>query len=201
MIFTTLLISSCNQSIDDINAYMKYLSDEDNGLVKEKSVGGIQMKVKYLPKDYLAYNDLKTNKNITSTLIDSVKETYANSITFMMIMGPDKHESFDITRVGVNDYQEFAQRLEEMNFNMKQYVQLKVGDKTFAPELAQMESTYGLEQSRKIVFVFNAIDEEGNKILTGDDAQFVYTDELFNTGINKFKFNVDAIEALPVLKF
>jgi len=118
----------------------------------------------------------------------------------MMVIGPDKDESFDITRVGVSDYQEFAQRLEEMNFNMKQYIQLKVADKIYWPELAQMESTYGLEQSRKMLFVFKAVDESGNRILT-EDAQFVYTDELFNTGINKFKFKIADVEALPEFKF
>ena len=195
-----LVQSSCNQPIDDFSTYMKYLSDTDYGLVKEKSVGGLQLKVKYLPNDYLVYNDLKNSKVITKELIDSMKTSYANSITFMMVLGPDKNESFDITRVGISDYEEFAQRLEEMNFNMAQYVNLKINNKEYVPELMQMESTYGLEQNRKILFVFKAVDKEGNKILT-DDAQFVYSDELFNTGINKFKFNINDINSLPEFKF
>ena len=158
------------------------------------------MKIKYLPNDYLVYNELKGNKAITSTMIDNVKASYNNTITFMMIMGPDKEESFDITRVGVVDYQEFAQRLEEMNFSMKQYVNLSINGKEYYPELAQMESTYGLEQNRKILFVFKAIDEEGNKILN-NDFQFVYADELFNTGINKFKFKLDDINKMPAFNF
>src|SRR5690606_22139378 len=101
---------------DDFNTYMEYLADKDNGLVKEKSIGGIQLKVKYLPNDYLVYNDIKQNKQITKGLVNSVKLTYANSITFMMVLGPDKNESFDITRVGIANYEEFAQRIEEMNF-------------------------------------------------------------------------------------
>jgi len=198
--FIVILLSSCSSSIDDFGVYLNYLAKIDNGLVKEKAVAGIQMKIKYLPNDYLVYNELKGNKAITSTMIDNVKASYNNTITFMMIMGPDKEESFDITRVGVVDYQEFAQRLEEMNFSMKQYVNLSINGKEYYPELAQMESTYGLEQNRKILFVFKAIDEEGNKILN-NDFQFVYADELFNTGINKFKFKLDDINKMPAFNF
>tara|TARA_R110000782_G_scaffold5853_3_gene20219 strand:+ start:4891 stop:5442 length:552 start_codon:yes stop_codon:yes gene_type:complete len=179
---------------------MEYLAEKDNGLVKEKSIGGIQLKVKYLPNDYLVYNDIKQNKQKTKGLVDSVKLTYANSITFMMVIGPDKNESFDITRVGVDNYEEFAQRIEEINFNMMQYVKLQVNNEEYSPELYQMESTYGLEQSRKFLFVFKAKDEKSNTILK-DDFQFVYADEMFNTGINKFQFKHSDVNAIPQFNF
>ena len=198
-LFLAIMFSSCNHSIDDFNTYMEYLAEKDNGLVKEKSIGGIQLKVKYLPNDYLVYNDIKQNKQKTKGLVDSVKLTYANSITFMMVIGPDKNESFDITRVGVDNYEEFAQRIEEINFNMMQYVKLQVNNEEYSPELYQMESTYGLEQSRKFLFVFKAKDEKSNTILK-DDFQFVYADEMFNTGINKFQFkHSDVLQSLNLI--
>ncbi|MBQ21652.1 MAG: hypothetical protein CMD31_12930 [Flavobacteriales bacterium] len=199
-LFLAITLSSCKHSIDDFNTYMEYLADKDNGLVKEKSIGGIQLKVKYLPNDYLVYNEVKNNKQLTENLLDSLKLTYANSITFMMVLGPDKNESFDITRVGVANYEEFAQRIEEMNFNMMQHVKLQVGNEAYSPELYQMESTYGLEQSRKFLFVFKAKDEKSNTILK-DDFQFVYADELFNTGINKFQFKHSDVNAIPTFNF
>jgi len=200
LIVVTIAIGGCKKSINNFSDYMKYMSEEENGLVKKKSVGGIQMMVKYLPNDYLVYNELKNDQILTAGKIDSVRKTYANSITFMMVIGPSKDESFDITRVGVADYEEFAQRLEQMNFSMGQFVNLKIGETTYIPELAQMESTYGLEQNRKILFVFNAVNDAGNKILM-DDVQFVYVDELFNIGINKFKFSKEDLTDLPAFKF
>ena len=179
---------------------MEYLADKNNGLIKEKSVGGIQLKVKYLPNDYLVYNEIKNNKQLTEDMVDSVRLTYANSLTFMMVLGPDKNESFDITRVGVASYEEFAQRIEEMNFNMTQYVKLQVNNEAYSPELYQMESTYGLEQSRKFLFVFKAKDGKSNRILNSD-VQFVYADEMFNTGINKFKFNSSDVNTIPTFNF
>ena len=195
-----LFIASCSNSITDIDNYLKYLSDKENGLVIEKATGGILMRVKYLPTDYLVFNDLKNNENNTLTLKDSIKQSYQNSMTFMLTIGPDRNESFDITKVGVKNYEEFAQRIEEMNFNMTQYVTLKINEKEYTPALTQMESVNGLAQERNILFVFNALDEQGKEILK-NDAQFVYNDELFYTGINKFKFKMDKINNVPEFKF
>jgi len=197
-VFTMLL--ACNNSTTDFKEYLHYLSNKENGLIKEKTVSGINLKVKYLPTNYLVYNELKNEVNPTIEVIEETKNEYKNSVTFMMILGPDKGESFDITRVSISNYQEFAQRIEKMNFSMTDFVKLRINEQEYTPELAQMESTYGLEQHRKILFVFKAIDAEGNKILT-EDVQFVYNDELFHTGTNKFKFKLNDIQEIPELQF
>lgn len=192
-----LFIASCNSAIDNFPDYMKYLADKENGLVKEKSTNGVSIKVKYLPVDYLAYKEFKNESGLS---IDSIKKTYENSLTFMMTIGPDKEKSFDITKVGVSSYKEFALRIEEMNFWMKDYVTLTAGGIEYSADLAQMESTYGLEKDRKILFVFQNKDEQGNTLLT-DDLTFTYKDEIFFTGINKFKFNIKDINSIPELTF
>jgi hypothetical protein len=197
MLMTTLFIGACNLPIDDFSQYMKYLANKENGLVKEKSVNGVQIKVKYLPLDYLAYKEYENDKDLK---IEEIKKTYENSLTFMMTIGPAKDKRFDITKVGVSSYEEFALRIEEMNFWMKEYVTLSFEGKEITADLAQMESTYGLEKDRKIIFVFQNKDEQGNSILT-QDITFTYKDEIFYTGINKFKFSIDDINDLPEFKF
>lgn len=192
-----LFIVSCNSSIDNFPDYMKYLADKENGLVKEKSTNGVSIKIKYLPLDYLAHKEYKKENGIS---IDSIKKSYENSLTFMMTIGPDKEKNFDITKVGVSSYEEFALRIEQMNFWMKDYVTLTVGGKEISADMAQMESTYGLEKDRKIVFVFQNKDEQGHSLLT-DDLTFTYKDEIFFTGINKFKFNIKDINSIPELTF
>ncbi len=197
MLMTTLFIGACNLPIDDFSQYMKYLANKENGLVKEKSVNGVQIKVKYLPLDYLAYKEYENDKDLK---IEEIKKTYENSLKFMMSIGPAKDKRFDITKVGVSSYEEFALRIEEMNFWMKEYVTLSFEGKEITADLAQMESTYGLEKDRKIIFVFQNKDEQGNSILT-QDITFTYKDEIFYTGINKFKFSIDDINDLPEFKF
>ena len=197
LIVVSLFVGACNTSIDNFSDYMKFLANTENGLVKKKSANGIAIKVKFLPLDYLAYKEFI---NDTSLNLEAIKKTYENSLTFMMTIGPDEDKAFDITKVGVSSYEEFALRIEEMNFWMKDYVTIKIGEKEIKAELAQMESTYGLEKDRKIVFVFQNKDAAGNNLLV-DDVTFTYKDEIFYTGINNFKFNIDDINALPEFKF
>lgn len=199
LLIVALFIGACNRPIDNFSDYMKYLAKKENGLVKEKAANGVSIKVKYLPIDYLVYKEF-TNDADTSLSVDKIRKSYQNSLTFMMTLGPDKEKNFDITKVGVANYEEFALRIEEMNFWIKDYVTLTVGDKEITADLAQMESTYGLEKDRKIIFVFQNKDEQGKTILT-DDITFSYKDEIFYTGINKFKFKIDDINSLPEFKF
>lgn len=193
----SLFFWSCNPPIENFSEYMKYLANKENGLVKEKATNGISIKVKYLPIDYLVYKEFSNDNNLN---LEEIKKSYQNSLTFMMTIGPGKEKQFDITKVGIANYKAFALRIEEMNFWMKDYVTIKVGDKIMKAELAQMESTYGLGKDRKIVFVFQNKDEDGNTILV-DDVTFIYKDEIFFTGTNNFKFNIDDINSLPEFTF
>lgn len=191
---------SCNNSISNHKAYMIYMADKGNGLIKDKSIGGIKLRVKYLPVDYLVYNSIENIESARVTMIDSIKKSFNNSITFMLTIGPDENESFDITKVGVSDYKQFAQRVEEMSFNMAEYITLTIKDKEYKPDLAQMENINGPEQSRNIILVFKAKDENNKEVMT-DDMYFTFNDELFATGINKFKFQMDDILSVPKLKY
>ena len=197
LILMSIFSVQCTKEISDFPEYMKYLSDVENGLVKKKEIAGISLQVKYLPVDYQVYVDAyKTNKNITNEQVQELREDYKNSTTFMLTLGPEKGQGFDITRVNLETYEEYAARLDEMNFNMKDFVHLKVGEEIIKPDLAQMESLYGLEKKRDILFVFNT-----QKLKPNEDIQFVYKDKLFNTGINIFRFQNKDLAALPSFIF
>jgi hypothetical protein len=196
-----LLLSACRKSVLDHKEYMKFMADKNNGLVKEASAGGVKVKVKHLPLDYLVYNAVKSNDTMVSEeQVADIKKSYESSITFMLTLGPDDNESFHITRVGISSYEEFAERIETMSFHMKDYITLKIGDKEYKPDLTQMESINSPERSKSIIVVFKSVDEAGKSIVT-DDLVFIYNDELFFTGINKFKFLRSDLVDLPELKF
>lgn len=193
------LIFSCRNSELEYKEYLKYLADKDNGLVKEASAGGVKVKVKYLPTDYLIYKAAHNSDSVASKAqIENLHKEYENSLTFILTLGPADGESFSITRVGINSYEEFAQRIETMSFNMKEYISLVVGDKEYKPDLIQLESINSLEQSKNIIVVFNTVDKAGVNIMQ-DDLVFIYNDELFLTGVNKFKFKKSDLVHIPGL--
>ncbi len=82
---------------------------------------------------------------------------------------------------------------------MAVHLSLEVGGKQFKPQLTEMESLYGLRQSRDFMVVFPALDESGKPVLTGD-FHFVFSDDIFLTGIHKFRFRLSDIQHVPPLK-
>lgn len=192
----------CSNSISDYEEYMRYVSDEDNGLVKHKAIAGIQMSVKYLPVDYSVYRELKElDEKPNEKQKKKLRDSYKNSALFMLTLGPDTNETFDITKVGVSNYGEFAERMEIMNFNMASFIQLEVNKKIYTPQLAQMENTYGLEKKRNILVVFSTPENTENQFMTKQDVKFIFNDGLFNTGVNKFLFQHQDFENLPKFVF
>ena len=192
------VLQACMNNPLNFEDYVKYIKDPEHGLAKNKTTNGIAMRVIHLPVDYQAYNELKMHKGeLVKSEIDSVKNTYASSFAFLMTIGPDEDEATDITKLGVANWEEFNQRIMEMSFNMGSMVKLKTGKSELVPEIAQLERTYGLRKSSDLLFVFNTADLKwsGN-----ENFDFVFSDELFFTGITKFRFDINDISKIPLLR-
>lgn len=196
------LFSSCSNSISDFKAYMSFISDVENGLLKNKNIAGLSYQVKYLPIEYLVYNDLHKNTNFENSLSkEQLLKSYKNTVSFVLTIGPDEDEKFDVTMLGVKNYDEYSQRMETLNFSMKEFIQLKVGEKIMTPEIVQMENTYGLEKKRNFLISFKADNNLENKFMKENDVKLVYSDEIFNTGINLFSYKKLDMNNLPNLIF
>lgn len=196
-LLVVMLLMSCKHAeINDPAKYLNYLADPENGLVREKTIGSIKFKVKYLPPAYLAYNVLKDNTLASREIKDSLINSYKGSLTFLLNIGPAKGENFDITRLGVSSYQDFAERIETMAFEAQEWMQITVNGVKHKPTIARLENINAPENSRNFVVVFEALKAEEK-----DDLCFIYNDELFNTGTNKFIFKTDDIQNLPVFRF
>jgi len=199
ILFTTLLIGCSREGILNPKAYMAFLNNSDNGLIKEKTVAGVKFKIKYLPSEFISYNLLK-NQAADTEIKDSVIKSYQNSLTFLLNIGPADNEKFDITRVDIADYSAFADRIEEMAFQTQNYISLACGDSIYKPAITRMENINSPEKSRNFIVVFNS-EKGGNRDLRKHDMSFIYRDEMFNTGVNKFVFHASDINALPEFKF
>jgi hypothetical protein len=196
----TLLVSCQKTVISDRKEYLTYLADPKNGLLTEKVVAGIKMTVKYVPEDYLVYNTVKDLPACSQHDKDSIAGTYHNSLTFMVNIGPAENENFDLTRVGVDNYGEFAERIEEMAFNSQNWFSLSSEGKLHSPTITRMENLNALEKSRNFIVVFSSAFNS-DQDLRKKDMTFIYTDDLFNTGVHKFQFATEDIKRIPTFKF
>lgn len=196
-----LITSSCQQHvISDKKQYFNYLSDPINGLVKEKSTGNIKIKVKYLTSDYLAFNTVNASAETSYKTKDSVKKMYDNSITFLLNIGPADNESFDITRLGVDSYEDFAKRIEDMAFGASEWMSLTSNNVEYKPVITKLESVNAIENSRNFIVVFNS-EKNTKQDLRNHDLCFTYADEIFHSGINKFIFKTSDLNRLPEFNF
>ncbi|MBL4670398.1 MAG: hypothetical protein JKY30_14200 [Flavobacteriales bacterium] len=198
-----LLLSSCGKNtVDSYEDYLLWLDDTENGLVRDKEAGGITIKVKQLPSNYLAYQDLINEKSIKKSIVDSIIGSYEKSLTFLLTIGVDGDvKKGDIMFQGVRTYKEYKQQLMELNFGIENNISLSIGGNMYNPVLSHLENVYGLTDKRNITVVFVPATKEDKLFYLAEEIQFTYDDELFDTGINHFTFNREDINNNPSFKF
>lgn len=202
-VFLILILTSCvEKTVTSNEEYLMWLNDEDNGLVMSKEVGGITIKVKYLPANYLAYQDLFGQVTISKSVADSVVNYYNKSLTFLMTIGVDgDSKKGDVMYQGVQNYEEYKKRLYSMNFDIENDILIKIGEKKYLPVLSNLENGYGLTESRNITLVFVPETKEEQSFYSAEEIQFTYDDELFETGINHFTFDRKKLNNIPQFIF
>lgn len=202
LFFLVVLISCGKKSITSNEEYLSWMNDEANGLVMSKEVGGITIKVKYLPPNYLAYQDLSGQTIIKKQESDSIIKSYDKSLTFLMTIGVDGEvKKGDVMYQGIKDYAAYKERLYTMNFDIENDITIKIGGKKYHPVLSNLENGYGLTSSRNITLVFVPEAKEEKSFYTSEEIQFTYDDDLFDTGINHFTFNREDINNIPSFIF
>lgn len=192
----SLILSGCSKGFSNEKDLYSWMNNKKNGLVKVKEINGIKLTVKYLPSQYLAYKELK-NTGAKHQNIDSLNKWYENTHSFILNIGliEEAAADVDIMKLGVSNYEEYREKFMTMNFDMGQYISLKINNKEFSPVLANLENVYGLAGDRNINLVFPKDD------LPAEEIDLIFNDEIFNTGITHFTFKPKDAESLPPLKF
>lgn len=210
-LFLAALLSSfialhgCQESIktiDHVDDLYRWINNPKNGLVKTKSISGIKLSVKYLPAELLACREFKDENNVIASQKDSVLALYKNNLTFLLTIASDERKApeTNVMYRGIRNYEELTERAVRMNFSMQDYITLKINEKEYKPILSTMENVYELSKERSIYLVF-APDKDDKNFEKVEKLDFVFSDEMFNTGINHFIFQKKNIDAIPRLSF
>ena len=196
-----IVLLSCSESIKTKKQFYSWLNDPDNGLVKKVTVGPLDFQVKYIPAEYLAFDEWEQEETKELSLQELIEE-YNNSLTFLFTITPNgTGGDVDIMRAGVNNYKEYSERVHEMNFNLKEYVSLKVDEVVYKPVLTRLENIYGVGNYRNFHVVFAPSVEDSVTIRQGARYDFTFSDQFFETGISHFVFKRENIVELPKLEF
>lgn len=197
-----LVLVACNNTVNTYEEYLAWLNDSENGLTMDKKASGIIIKVKHLPSNYLAYQDLLHESQVNKGMVDSIIKNYDKSLTFLLNIGVDGDvKKGDIMYHDVKNYEEYKKKLYNMNFDIEKNISLTINEKEYFPVLAHLENVYGLTESRNIMLVFVPETENEQSFYDAKEIAFTYDDELFNTGINHFVFKRKNINNIPSFIF
>ena len=193
---TILSACSSQQSFNNFDDYRDWMSAPEHGLTAEREVNGIDYKVTFLTPEYQAYLDFRGSEEPSDAEWQEAVNAYRQHPCFVMQIGPSgKGLEHDIMFHGLSNSDEFSAQAQQLNFGLESAVWLREGDKAYFPVLSTLENVYGLSSHRKIVFTFppEAVPDEG------EDLHFVFDDPLFETGLNKFRFEAAHLTNLPAL--
>lgn len=199
LIVFAVLISCAGNRIYSIADYLKWLNEPSNGLVKIRSVNGIEIKMKYLPAEYQAWKEISNEPGYSVSQRDSILNLYRNSLSFLFSIGPDEKNGVegDIMFNSVENYSQYKERVYDMNFFFGEKITLKAGEKEYKPVLTSMENIYGIGPSRNIILVFVPAEKEDNNMKESDQLQLEYEDDTYALGTNRFVFSRKDINNAP----
>lgn len=195
----TLCCFGCYPSELSIDDYFKYLVSPDNGLYQRKRVNQFEITARYLPTEYLIYRDYKSI-GLDKVDIDSLKDAYQGSLTFILKIAPNKEEGheFDIMTQTVASKEAFKEQSFQLNFLMQENLKLKIRDKEYAPVLVELENTYELTQHRNFIITYGLDKDISEEPFESMD--FIFQDRIFGTGIHHFLFKQESIKKIPSIK-
>lgn len=200
--FLLLLCEGCLSGFASEKQMYSWLNDPDHGLVKTKNINGLNVTVKYMPPDFLAYTEYINAPQGMKQSRDSLLMWYKKNLTFLISISLDENNksSLDIMRMGVTNYSEYREKFLALNFDLSESISLKSKTKSIKPVLTNLENVYGASQSRNITIVFSPQDL--NEFLAKSrELDFVYDDEVFSMGIMHYKFNLQELTTVPEIKF
>src|SRR5690606_6423925 len=163
---------------------------------KETSANRFLLTMKYLPPEYLAFNEISKSDD-DNKLFNDYLEEFKNSRTFLLIISPED-TGVDVSKYGIFNMDEYKQRINDLNFNIKEriYIQTDNGEK-YHPNLTTMENLYEVSNKKRIYLVF----AENEAISNSKTLDVVFIDDFLDTGINHFLFKKDKIDNIPQIKF
>ncbi|MDP2684160.1 MAG: hypothetical protein Q8P20_03820 [bacterium] len=187
-------------SLDSEKEFFFFINDKENGFIKKQDANGFELVVKYLPPTYLAY--LEAQKEIgNGNFLDQYNRLlpeFLSAKTFILTIDPGLNIS-DPTYYNVGDLSDYKERIQEMNFNMKDHIYILLGNgKKIFPLSTSMENIYDLQTKKTIYLVF---PDNDNILSKADLLDFVFEDTFLNTGINHFQFYKKDLDNLPELNF
>ena len=192
-----IVVFSCGKPMT-VAEYKAWFNDPENGFLKEKVVNDLKFSVQLRPVELMILKEMKQATGYSASQIDSLKNSYGSSLYFLMEVtyeNTEKMKKGDLVQSTVKNYNEYVEHINQLSFELDDNVILVAGDDTIRPSLYHYERGYELGKKQSFLFAFPFDDDKNN-----EQVSFIYNDEVFQTGVNVFRFSVNnEIPEFPIL--
>jgi hypothetical protein len=187
----SLVLSSCSSSLSP-SEYVKWVTDEGNGLLKTKNIEEISIKAQYKPLSYIIANELRTNDINAKDYKTREKELEGMQYYNLVL---DITDARNILNYKVSDMGGQQARIQYLSFGMQQHIYLEEDGKELPCKLFHFERNYNITKERTFLLAF-----EQNKNTKTTDKTLVINSPVLGTGPIKVKFLAKDIAQLPTMK-
>lgn len=188
IIIVSLAVSCKKQTLSERD-YIRYVEENENGLVKTVDIGDLRYKVQYKPHDYILAHELKGgNDSERLSRLNQMKGTAWFNIT---IARPGKGES--PLRYNVSSLEEYNHRYNYFLTAAARDLALAYGGDTLFPISYHFETSYNLAPVETMIVGFGLPADS----VAGQNMQLIFYDRVFNNGIIKTSFTKESLQSIP----
>jgi len=188
-------LSACNNSDLSPRAYQDFIiwmQQESNGLRKIRSRDRLTMSAQYLPAQYLAHKQVRSN---ATENIDSLLVAYQKSTQILFSLEPTQLPNVTgLIEHEVYSREEYAARINMLSFQMGQFFTLTVNEQVYAPVGAHFDGVNNQAKALKFTLVFNVA---AATLATEEKVDLRFDDPIWGMGINHFVFQPNQLKNIP----
>lgn len=189
-----LALVSCSSKSITPSDYVKYMSNEKNGLAKDQSFDNLFFKASFLTKDYLVCKSVfrggKIETEEVKKHINDIEDLFY--INLKIWSSKDKDPFY----AGKIDESIYNERIVYSNTKIINDFKLMINGDDYACKFVSFEPTHSISSEVTFALAFDKDPLLKDKDL---DIKLIYDDKLFGLGILKFNFNSDDIKNIPTL--
>jgi hypothetical protein len=190
IITVAVIVVGCgDHASTDVQGYYEWMNDPSNGCVRTSTVNGLRLELKYLAPAYLRYQRERSDSSVVANAPGN-----DSTVCFLMSIAPADSTGGDIMLRGVASDDDFTSRAMNLNFEIKDMVSINYGGHRYPVLLATLENVYGLSKKRDVMLVFPKIQSYWKE---DGDADLVFDDRIFDTGISHFAFHIRDLNRAP----
>lgn len=191
LVLGALILASCGKEVLRPSDLIKWVDQEENGLVQRQNFENYFFEAKYKPIDYVVSMEGRTD--------DLSEEDYSNMKSQLEGLQYVDLNIGTLSKTGnalsgeVESEDEYFQRLDYFVTYAQQDIFMVQGKDTLYPKLYHFERNYGLAPKNTLLLGFENGSSETDRYVFIDD-------KILGVGRVKFLFENEAIKSTPTLK-